>query len=70
MTSRSNNQPRGDVPATRWNDYYDWPPPGGLRHIIFHADQNGFASAIKRVGRRVLIDPEKFWQIVDGQTAE
>ena len=43
------------------------PPEGGLRHIIFHAETNGFAPAIKRVGRRVLIDSAKFWEIVASQ---
>ena len=68
--SQTNKQPRGPVPVPLWNDYFDWPPPGGLRHIIFHAASNGFESAIKRVGRTVLIDPEKFWQIVDDQAAK
>jgi hypothetical protein len=53
-----------------WPNYFNWPPNGGLRHIIFHAETNGFAPAIKRVGRRVLIDPEKFWQIVEEQNKE
>ena len=55
------------IPVPRWNDHYDWPPPGGLRHLIFHADSNGFAAAFKRVGRRVLVNPVKFWEIVDAQ---
>ena len=33
---------------------------GGLRWLIFRADQNGLAEAIVRVGRRVLIDVEAF----------
>ncbi len=55
------------IPATKWNEHFEWPPIGGLRHIIFNAETNGFAAAIKRVGRRVLIDPEKFWEIVEDQ---
>ena len=55
------------IPVPRWNDHYDWPPPGGMRHLIFNADNNGFASAFKRVGRRVLVDAEKFWEIVEAQ---
>jgi len=68
--TQTNKKPRGPVRPAQWNNYYDWPPPGGLRHIIFHADSNGFAPAIKRVGRTVLIDPKKFWRIVDGQPVE
>jgi hypothetical protein len=55
------------IPVPRWNDHHDWPPPGGLRHLIFHAEQNGFASAFKRVGRRVLVDEEEFFRCVERQ---
>ena len=53
--------------VSQWSEYFDWPPEGGLRHIIFHAETNGFAPAIRRVGRRVLIDADRFWEIVDKQ---
>jgi len=67
MTQIKSKIPRGPVPATNWNDFYDWPPPGGMRHIIFHAQSNGFASAILRVGRSVLIDSDEFWRIAKNQ---
>jgi hypothetical protein len=57
------------IPVPRWNDYHDWPPPGGLRHLIFHAPTNGFASAFKRVGRRVLVDEAEFFRCVDANNA-
>lgn len=53
------------IPVTKWNDHYEWPPTGGLRHLIFHEKTNGFAPAFKRVGRRVLVDADLFWQIVE-----
>ncbi len=53
------------IPVSKWNETHTWPPKGGLRHIIFHAKTNGFSRAIKRVGRRVLIDEAVFFQIVD-----
>ncbi|MCB1784204.1 MAG: hypothetical protein KDI13_09435 [Alphaproteobacteria bacterium] len=28
---------------------------GGLRHLIFHAESNGFKKCIRRIGRRVLL---------------
>lgn len=34
--------------------------PGGLRWLIFNAEENGFDSAIVRVGGRVLIDLDRF----------
>lgn len=36
---------------------------GGLRHLIFHADghkPNGFGACIRRIGRKVLIDADRF----------
>jgi len=53
------------IPAANWNDYHAWPPPGGLRHLIFHAETNGFDKAVKRVGRRVLIDEAVFFDCIE-----
>lgn len=39
-----------------------WPSMGALRGIIRRSDKNGFKSAFKRVGRRVLVDNEEFWK--------
>ena len=55
------------IPVPKWNDYHDWPPPGGLRHLIFFSEVNGFNRVIKRVGRRVLIDEAEFFQWVEDQ---
>lgn len=58
------------IPVTKWNDYHPWPPIGGLRHLIFFERYNGFASCVRRVGRRVLIDEKAFFQWVEtGETA-
>ena len=42
---------------------------GGLRWQIFNSSTNGLNSskAIVRLGKRVLIDEEKFFQWIDGQ---
>lgn len=56
------------IPVPKWNDYHEWPPPGGLRHLIFNAKSNGFDRVIKRAGRRVLIDEQAFFAWVDGQS--
>ncbi len=55
------------IPVPEWNQYHSWPPQGGLRHLIFNQETNGFASAFKRVGRRVLIDEVAFFACVDKQ---
>ena len=57
------------IPVTKWGDHHDWPPKGGLRHLIFHEETNGFKSAFKRVGRRVLIDEAEFFRCVDRQNS-
>jgi hypothetical protein len=57
------------IPVNRWKHYHEWPPTAGIRHLVFHADKNGFDKVIRRVGRRVLIDEEAFFQWVDEQNA-
>ncbi len=58
------------IPVTKWGDHHSWPPIGGLRHLIFFADKNGFDKVIKRVGRRVLIDEDAFFKWAAKQNGE
>lgn len=51
------------IPLTEWNKHHPWPPQGGLRHLVFHENTNGFKEAFIRVGRRVLIDERRFFEI-------
>ena len=55
------------IPVTLWNNYHDWPPIGGLRHLIFHEKENGFDKVVKRCGRRVIIDEKQFFEWVNQQ---
>ena len=55
------------IPLTRWNDYHPWPPLGGLRHLVFHADKTGFSFCIVRSGRRILIDEARFFKWIESQ---
>jgi hypothetical protein len=43
--------------------------PGGLRFQIFNAKENGLekTGAVIRIGRRVLIDEEKYFGWIEGQ---
>ena len=64
------NQQQGErrlIPVTEWNKYHPWPPVGGLRHLIFYAKKNGFGRALRRSGRRVLIDEAEFFHWLDQQ---
>jgi hypothetical protein len=56
------------IPVPKWNDHHEWPPQGGLRHLIFHAKSNGFDRVIKRAGRRVLLDETAFFEWVENQS--
>lgn len=53
------------IPVTEWKDYHPWPTTGGLRHLIFNAQTNGFNKVIVRAGRRVLIDERAFFEWLD-----
>jgi hypothetical protein len=66
-TTQTNQTTRCLIPVSEWNKHHSWPPPGGLRHLIFHEKTNGFSSAFKRVGRRVLIDEAEFFACVERQ---
>ncbi len=48
------------IPVTEWNNYHSWPPIGGLRHMIFNAEENGIGCCIKKIGKRVLIIENEF----------
>jgi hypothetical protein len=42
------------IPVNDWNEYHQWPPVGGLRHLIFHAEKNGFSSEERRTVSNVI----------------
>lgn len=63
MTEHENTQTTRFFPVTKWP--HPWPPPGGLRHLIFHAKTNGFDQVIRRIGRRILIDETAFFRWVE-----
>lgn len=58
------------IPVTDWQKYHVWPSLGGLRHLVFHADKNGFNACIRRVGRRVLISEADFFKWMDSQVGK
>jgi hypothetical protein len=53
-----------------WPKYHPWPSQAGLRYLIFHATRNGFVTAIRRCGRRVLIDEAAFFAWVNQQAGD
>ena len=41
-----------------------------LRYLIFNERHNGLSPAIRRVGRKVLIDEDKFFEWLDRQNGQ
>lgn len=52
------------IPASKWNEFHEWPPVGGMRHLIFFRNDNGFAKVLKRPNRTWLIDEKAFFKWV------
>ncbi len=65
--STPEKSPRRIIPLTEWPKYHPWPPIGGLRHLVFFAESNGFNAVVRRIGRRVLLDEAAFFEWVEEQ---
>lgn len=44
---------------------YPWLKPSGLRGLLFRRRENGLSTAVVRVGRRMLIDADRFEEWVN-----
>ena len=64
-TAQTSERKNRLIPLTKWPQYHPWPPIGGLRHLVFYSEKNGFARVIRRVGRRLLIDEAEFFKWAD-----
>lgn len=55
------------VPLSKWAEHYDWPTVPAMRWMLYNASTNGLDrfNATRRVGRRILIDPEAFHRWID-----
>ena len=62
----SHDEPRQTrfIPVSKWNEFHEWPPLGGMRHLIFFRNENGFAKVLKRPNRTWLIDEKAFFKWV------
>lgn len=72
MSEIPRNTPAARIlPVTQWSRHHDWPTLPGLRWMIFNRERNGLAAsgALRRVGRRVLIEEAAFFRWVRGQAA-
>lgn len=48
-----------------WPRFHAWPPVGGLRHLRFNQSAKGFSGAFVKIGRRVLVDEQKFFECIE-----
>ncbi len=53
------------IPIPKWGQHHEWPSIGGLRHLVFHKETNGFSTAFKKVGRIILIDEAEFFACIE-----
>ena len=67
MSIDTPHTPRTLIPVTEWPNHYTYPPIGQLRALIFNADKNNFSHCIRRIGRRIMIDPQAYFTWVDSQ---
>lgn len=54
------------IPVTKWNEKHPYPSVSQLRWHIFRPE-NGFEKCIVRIGKRVLIDEEAYFEWVHHQ---
>jgi hypothetical protein len=52
------------ITVPNWEKYHEWPPLGGLRHLLFNRKTNGFDKfgVVIKVGKRVFIDEKAFFE--------
>lgn len=47
---------------TEWNKYFDYPKIGTLRALVFNAHKNGFDKVIRRIGSRIVINVDAYFE--------
>lgn len=55
------------VTARQFCDRHQAFSSGSLRHLLFHRDTNGLSSAVIKLGRRLLIDEDAFFEWLERQ---
>jgi hypothetical protein len=56
------------IPIVKWNKYHDWPSVNGLRGIMRDSASNGSNKVFKRVGRKIVVDENQFFEWMETQT--
>ena len=66
-TIMSNINKEEYILLTEWNKYYSYPKLSTLRHLVFHAETNGFKKVVRRINSRVLIKVSAFFDWIEEQ---
>ena len=70
MSENSQNDPvRSLLTVRQFAQKYQAFSQGGLRWMIFNSKASGLDTAIVRIGRRILLDEDKFFEWVDACNA-
>jgi hypothetical protein len=54
--------------VTQFCERHEWATPGGIRHLLFNRETNGFDRCVVRLGRKILLNEEAVfaWLQEDG----
>lgn len=52
------------VPISQFAQTYSWPSEAGMRMYAFKAKELGIEECFVRIGRRLLVDPAKFFDLI------
>jgi hypothetical protein len=66
MTQSNISKPRL-LTVNQFLEEHNFLSHGGLRFLLFNSQKNGLEKAIKRLGRKILIDEQKFFEWVNEQ---
>jgi hypothetical protein len=68
-TTASPKENRRLIPIDAWPNFHPWPTANGLRFYVKHRHTNGLDQhgAVLRVGRRILIDQDRFFSWIDAK---
>jgi hypothetical protein len=51
------------IPMKEWNDHHEYPKYWNLRYYISRRKQLGIEDAVKKIGSRMFIDEDKFFEL-------
>lgn len=56
--------------VSQFVEKHSWATKGGLRGLLFNRKKNGLDVAVVRLGRRLLLDEEQFFQWLESRGRE